>query len=289
MKKTLSIIALLLCVAMLASCTARFSLDKTALEPSQTADEAAPDAGEAPAAEAPASAPDAEEPGPAPESAPADTAETELQEASAPDAMEEGPAPGDIPVEEAPSYTGLSAADCVADAEGAAGQLPRITLDCPGADSINEDIEGTFRYLVDADYCKLYYEVYVNGDILSLLVGQQYTEGGSFFTPYNLDLATGERMSGQELMDYLGIERTIVGDNELAAMAEEFEHMYGGMAEGDSAEFYQEQYDRTVSTDNAEFGRLWLGFGGTLYFVAKLYSLEGAEFYEYPMSTGLVY
>ena len=80
-----------------------------------------------------------------------------------------------------------------------------------------------------------------------------------------------------------------VGDTEIAIMAEEYEHMYGGFDEGDTAPFYQEQYDRTVSPDNAELERLWLSYGGELSFVGKLYSMAGAEFYEYILPTGFYF
>ena len=69
-------------------------------------------------------------------------------------------------------------------------------------------------------------------------------------------------------------------------MGEEFEYQYGAESLGENADFYNEQYAMTVSPDNAEYNRLWLDGEGELNFVAKIYSLAGAEFYEYPMGTG---
>lgn len=212
------------------------------------------------------------------------------EEVSASDVPDQAPDTSpNLPVETAADLTALTVEQCVADAEDAAGQLPRIVLDCAGAAAINGDIESMFRHLVDTDYCTLWYDAWKNDRVLSVLIAQKFDNDCVYYTPYNLDLSTGQRLSGQELMDLLGIERTAVGDTEIAVMAEEFEHMYGGLDEGDSAPFYQEQYERTVSPDNMELERLWLGFGGELYFVAKLYSMAGAEFYEYVMPTGFTF
>jgi hypothetical protein len=35
-----------------------------------------------------------------------------------------------------------------------------------------------------------------------------------------------------------------------------------------------------------ETNRLWFGANGQLTFAAKIYSMAGAEYYEYPMATG---
>ena len=183
-------------------------------------------------------------------------------------------------------FTALSLEECVADAEGAVSQLPRIVLACPGADSINEDIEGTFRYLVDVDYCTLYYTASKNGPILSVMIAQLYDGETSYYTPYMLDLSTGERLSGRELLERMGLDAGTVSAAELGVMGQEFEYQYGALSSGDSSDFYREQYARTISADNAELNRLWLDDEGELNFVAKIFAMAGPEFLEYPMGTG---
>ena len=101
-----------------------------------------------------------------------------------------------------------------------------------------------------------------------------------------LDLSTGEAISGAELLAFLGLSSGDLADTELRIMGEEFEYQYGAESMGENAAFYDEQYSLTVSPDNTELGRLWLDSEGELNFVAKIYSLAGAEFYEYPMGTG---
>lgn len=207
--------------------------------------------------------------------------------ASATDSGEEVPA--ELPVEPDADLSVLSLEELVTDAEGTDGRLPRITADCAGAAYINDDIEGAFRYLLDEEYCSVYYDAAKNGRILSIVIAENYDGDSSYYTPYNLDLATGRYLTGAELLSLLNADAAVVGDTEIAVMAEEFEHMFGTEpGEGDDG-FYQEQYGRTVSPDNAELDRIWLGYGGELYFTARIYSLAGAEFYEYPMSTGLYF
>lgn len=203
---------------------------------------------------------------------------------------DDAPLAPQLPVEDhAVDFVTLSVEECVADADGAAGQLPRIVLDCPGADAINEDIEGAFRYLVDADYCTLYYTASKTGPVLSLMIAQLYDGEASYYTPYMLDLSTGERMTGTELLGLMELSEDVVVNAELRIMGDEFEYQHGAQSQGEAADFYYEQYYRTVSSDNAELGRLWLDDEGELNFVAKIYSLAGAEFYEYPMGTGFYY
>ena len=277
MKKILTVIALLLCLGLLAGCGAEAVLHDIAEHlVNDRADEAPADGAGTPATDgAGATASDAEEGSEAP--------------ASGSDAGDQVPQ-SQLPEEGSPvDFTSLSVAECVTDADGAEGQLPRIVLDCPGADYINDDIEGTFRYLVGADYCTLYYTASKNGPILSLMIAQLYDGEASYYNPYMLDLSTGERLTGSELLDRMGLDAGDVADAELRIMGEEFEYQYGAESQGENADFYQEQYAFTTSPDNAELNRVWLDDEGELNFVAKIYSLAGAEFCEYPMGTGYYY
>ena len=281
MKTIVKLLALLLCLGLLAGCGAQEVLhdisehlansqtgdalpDESELLPADGADQTATDsdAEEGPAAEAPASESDAGE---------------QIPQSQLP---EEG-----SPVDPA----ALSLAECVTDADDAGGQLPRIAIDCPGADYINDDIEGTFRYLVDSDYCTLYYTASKNGPILSVMIAQLYDGDASYYNPYMLDLSTGETLSGAELLSVLGLSSDELAETELRIMGEEFEYEFGSEDLSGDPDFYREQYGRTVSPDNAELDRLWLDDEGELNFVAKIYSLAGAEFYEYPMTTGYFY
>lgn len=283
MKKFITLLALLLCLALLTGCGAQAFLHDIAehlvnARPGQSDDaETLVTDGES----QPATASDVAE---APDTEPAAEAP-----ASASDADDETP-PSGLPEEGSPvDFTALSVSECVTDADGAEGQLPRIVLDCPGADYINDDIEGTFRYLVGEDYCTLYYDVSKNGPILSILIAQLYDGEASYYTPYLLDLSTGEAIGGAELLSYLGLSSDDLAATELRIMGEEFEYQFGAESQGELADIYAEQYDYTVAPENAELRRLWLDTEGELNFVARIHCLAGPEYCEYPMGTGYYY
>lgn len=278
MKKLISALTLTMCLLMLSACKATDTLSDIASQLHEANDAAQTDTSPVLDGDT-ASDSDAEEVSEPEPAAPA----------SATDSGEEVPA--ELPIEELPDadLAALSLEELVTDAEGTDGQLPRITANCAGAAYINDDIEGSFRHLLDEEYCSVYYDAAKNGRILSIVVAENYDGDSSYYTPYNLDLTTGQYLTGAELLSLLNADTAVIGDTEIAIMAEEFEHMFGTEPGEDMADFYQEQYERTISPDNAELDRVWLGYGGELYFTARIYSLAGAEFYEYPMSTGLYF
>ena len=283
MKKLIAVIAILLCLCLLNGCgTQAFLHDVAEHLVNANADAESDAAPDTPSdAEAPSTDGETGNSEPVSDSDAALTVDP-VEETAAEEAM-----PG-VPEEASAGtdFTALSLSDCVTDADGSAGKLPRITLDCPGAAAINEDIEGTFRYLVDADYCTLYYNATKNGSVLSILIAQLYDGDASYYTPYLLDLSTGERMSGYDLLGRMGLSGDDISAAELRIMGDEFEYQFGTFSEGDSAAFYEEQRERTVSADNADLNRLWLSEWGELQFVAKIFSMAGTEFMEYPMGTG---
>lgn len=295
MKKWMTLAALALCFCLAAACSPIEELDNIAQQLADRDGEAsAPDSG---GSLSPSWSDDEEDGGEeaaSPADAPAPPAEEEEEvpePASVTDALPEGSEPiEELPVEEVPTdFTALSVSDCVTGAEGSDGRLPRLIIQCPGAEEINDDIEGSFRYLLEDDYCTLWYEAAKNGRVLSVVVVQQYDDDCTYYTPYNLDLSTGHRLSGGDLAAVCGVRTEDLIESELRIMAGEFEYNYGAMNQGDGAAFYQEQLERTVSPDNAETERLWLDDTGRLRFVGRLYSLAGAEFYEYPMDSGYTF
>lgn len=287
MKKRILIFMLALCLLALSACKMTDTLDDIASQLQNAGDAQTNDV-------------QADDVSDTADSAASDSDAGESPDAAEPDSESEAPAsatdsggevPVELPVEEVPDadLPAMSLEELVTDAEGSDGRLPRITADCAGAAYINDDIEGSFRYLLDDENCSVYYDAAKNDRILSIVVAENYDGDSSYYSPYNLDLTTGQYLTGEELLSLLNADSAAVRDTEIAVMTEEFEHMYGTEPNEELADFYQEQYDRTVSSDNAELDRVWLGYGGELYFVARIYSLAGAEFYEYPMSTGLYF
>lgn len=186
-------------------------------------------------------------------------------------------------------FTALSADQCVTDALADPRVLPRITVDCPGADQINQAIQDEFYQVSEDPMWELHYEYAKGaGRVLSVVMVKKANDWMEY-TPYNLDLATGQALSGAELLALLQVDENELANLEQAVLGEEFTHQFGGMKEQTDQTFYDGQYARTTSPDNAELDRLWFAGDGQLCFAGRVYGLAGAEYYEYPLSTGLVF
>ena len=211
------------------------------------------------------------------------------------------PAATDVPAAEAPAsdapaqaggiadYGSLTVADCVEDGWTYPNVIPHIKLDCPGAESINAAIQGTFVELAEDPMFEVHYECAIGvGRYLSVLMVEKINDS-LFHTAYNLDLSTGEQITGTELLALLGQDEGALKSKELELMGEEFTRQYGSLIGQMDQNFYDAQYARTTAIGNADTENLWFGTDGQLYFAGKLYSMAGAEYYEYPIPTGLFF
>ena len=197
----------------------------------------------------------------------------------------------DIPGEPDPDtdFTALSLEEIVTGAMEEPEVLPRIALDCPGAQAINGDIAARFsRDASDPEY-NVYYEASRTGDVVSiLLVDRTPMNDVVLYGVYNLDLATGLALTGQELLEQLDLTEEYVAAAEVEAMGSLFTEMYFQYGE-QMGDFYQQMYDRTTDPENADTSRVWIGPDGQLRFIGRIYALAGAEYYEYPISLGLYF
>lgn len=274
MKKILT--GALLLALLLTACSIRLPASETEQpQPESAAGEAAPAAEpqEVPEEDA---APE-EEPiwddGPA--ASPAD-AEEEPEPVPEEESEDSGPDIPDVPV---------------TDREGTDGSLPLISEVFACAAEINDDIDGRFGYLVGDEYCRLRYEWHTgcDGRVLSVLIAATYEGDQTLYTVYDIDMTDGSRLSGRQLLGMLGVGEDTLAETELSLMGGEYEAEYGSVRDMVGEDIYTEQLEKTVSPDNAELDRVWLGDGGQLMFVARIYSLAGADFFEYPMSAGYVF
>lgn len=266
MKRYIFILALALCVCLLASCSVEGALSDIRSQISgQTA---------------------SEDPL-APENAPEDPI------------YGEGAAQGDgtIPNEDVPArsplpdYTALSVDQCIEDLWPGEQVLPRIVLDCPGADEINAAIDSVFTSVAEDPMWDLRYEAAkgAGGRILSIVMIKSGPNDWTEYTPYNLDLFSGQALTGPELLELLGQDEEELRNLEQALLGEEFTNQFG-TGEGIADEgFFEGQRERTTSPDNAQTDRIWFGGDGTLCFAGRIYGMAGAEYYEYPLSTGLAF
>ena len=228
---------------------------------------------------------------PGPTEVPIWTPPAEASATAVPSPVPTAPAGGGAP---APAggiadYASLTVADCVEDAGSTPGVIPHIRLDCPGAQSINAAIDSAFAASADDPLWETHYECAIGGSrVLSVLMVQQANDS-VFYTAYNLDMATGQALTGAELLALLGQDPAALKAKELAVMAQEFTHLYGGLIGQMDQSFYDQQYARTTSIDNAQTDNLWFGADGQLYFTGRIYAMAGAEYYESALPTGVTF
>lgn len=195
----------------------------------------------------------------------------------------------DVLPEPLPDGAALTVADCVEDAQS--GAVPRIILDCPGAEQINAAIDEKFASSWDDPMFQLHYEAALGfgGRVLSVLMVLGGPNDWTEYTPYVLDLTTGQALTGPELLALLGQDPEALKALESTLLGQEFDRQFSQAEAVTDAAFYDQQYQRTVSPDNAQTDRLWLDAGGQLCFAGRIFGLAGAEYYEYPLGTGLVF
>lgn len=271
MRRYIPILALALCVCLLAACGVEDALTdiRRQIEGSGAA-----------------VTPDPEDPM-APQNAPEDPAYGEgAAIGDGTISTEDVPAPADLP-----DFTALTVDECVEAPQPGEHALPRITLDCPGAEEINAAIDSAFSSVAEDPLCDLRYEAAkgAGGRILSVVMIQGGPNDWTEYTPYNLDLLSGQALTGPELLALLGQDENELRNLQQALLGDEFTRQFGtGEGIADAA-FFQGQRDRTTSPDNTQTDRIWFGGDGTLCFAGRIYGLAGAEYYEYPLSTGLVF
>lgn len=198
----------------------------------------------------------------------------------------------DTAVEEpAEGFASLAAEDCIEDALPREGVLPRITLDCDGARQINQQLEEKFIPISEDPICEQLYYMYSKGAdrVLSIVMEEHWPNDCVYYTAYNLDLETGQALTGPELLALLGVDEAELRNLEQALMGREFTNMYGDMQADIDPDFYDGQYERTTSPDNTETDQLWISGDGQLCFAGRIYSMAGAEYYEYQIGTGWVF
>ncbi len=244
---------------------------------------------------------------------PAEPAEEPAAEPEAP--AEEPEAPAEEPAEEleepddGPGLNGIAGEaggywyeedagsgayeDGVGNHESYSYSIPAFNVDSADAAILNDEIAsdcGVYvQEMLDNEEKKaslsaysLDYEAWLNGEIASILVTAKRAESDIVeYHTYNLNVATGARATGADLIAALGLDEDGFTAAAQQAASDKFEALYSGM-EGD--EFYKEQYDKTMSAD--AFGLtmpMYLDGSGRLCVVARIYALAGAAYYDYPL------
>lgn len=175
----------------------------------------------------------------------------------------------------------------VEDAWTEPGVLPRLKADIPGAEAVNQLILESFTPAAEDPMCRLHYACGMGaGRVLSILMVMEADNDWVEYTPYNIDMTTGQLLTGQELLALLKVDQEELSPLEQAAMGEAFTGLYGSAQDTTDKVFYDQQFARTTSVNNVELERLWFDDAGTLCFAGRIYALAGAEYYEQVLNVG---
>jgi len=229
------------------------------------------------------------------EAQPGDTAEdAEEQE------EEEPGLPGSVGMAESYWYESDSGSSEYTDLNGNemaySYSVPAFNLDSADASDMNEEIEAICAPIIaemqEAEetgfslmYNSVSYEAYQNGDIVSLLLIMNTDIEVVEYHVFNLNVVTGERASGAEMVNVSGLTEDAFVEAAMAATEAKFMELYDGMQE--DVDNFDEQLAKTMSADVFSLSApMYLNGEGKLCIIARIYALAGASYYDHILELG---
>lgn len=172
--------------------------------------------------------------------------------------------------------------------------IPVLTLDSPAAQDANDAIQSACLPKLDelneaketgcsAFVDSIGYDAWLNENLLTLLVDIEYMTDYRDYMLYVFDLSTGNLMTNNDMAALLRIDRDTLDMQITAAMESKFLSMFEGMLD---QEFTRQQLDSTCSVDNIALAQVYLDESGSPYVLCTIYSIAGAESYEYLLPLG---
>ncbi len=130
------------------------------------------------------------------------------------------------------------------------------------------------------------YQVWENGDVLSVLVKEDNDWGMTRYYAMNLQLSDKTEATRAELLALYGLSEEDFRARASEAAGAFFREMYKNLPEENYAEYNGDEL-LTKTVDPANFGSelsLWIDAAGRLCMAAPVYSFAGAEYYYYVIS-----
>lgn len=170
-------------------------------------------------------------------------------------------------------------------------EVPYIRMDSPAARTYNAMLRREiYPYIDDAKEALdqgnspwLYgveYKAYVWKNTLTVLTWFRGDWGINLYYPITLDLDTGEKLGNEEIGALYGMDPQETKTAVREAMKSYYENAFSGA--GDSGEsFYRSQLEKTAASSNTDKAILYPTADGTPYLVCTIYSLAGADSYDY--------
>lgn len=173
-------------------------------------------------------------------------------------------------------------------------RVPEILLDSEDARQCNQEIADQFDFIIDealtaqsqgtsCAYTALDYDTWMYDGIVTVVVSAASEYGDTLHGVYLIDTETGERLTNTDLAEKLGLSDNYIASVQNAMQAK-FEELFGvpGQYEGKPlAVTYESQLERTLAQENLENTVLYPAEDGTLMICCRIYSLAGAESYDY--------
>ena len=180
-------------------------------------------------------------------------------------------------------------------------KVPKININSDDVTKINSEIDKEITSKAKESITeikngtsiglfKIYYNYYINDNVLSVLIGLEYDANISTYYTYNIDIKTGKRMSNEDILKIKNMTKKQFEEKLANAYKNEFLKCYGSIekwistqdsSQSESKAMYEAQYNRTISQSNcnADTQMIYLDANGKTNVVAKVYSLAGAEAY----------
>lgn len=187
--------------------------------------------------------------------------------------------------------THLSYTDSVGNSYDAEFAVPELKIGGEDAADANEDIREEcmphYNDSVEASESRtsliclgINYEYWTNDNLLTLLVTLESSWGQDQYLVYTFDLNTKEELDTEDIAFLYGMtERELESDIEQTMLDCFNENTSSAGSEQQS--FVEQQRRKTVSEDNVDDAEVYPDKNGELYIHCDIYSIAGAESYEY--------
>ncbi len=155
--------------------------------------------------------------------------------------------------------------------------MPLFAIDSADAEAINSELTAAYDEALkqiqfyqtqpfnDGTY-NVSYEAYLNDSILSLCVKEDRPASATTYHAYNIDVATGREVKNDGIAAHFGTTTKALHDNILAAVDSGYRSKFSNSAERNTS-----RYQKTVSDDNINAARLFIGANNALKVMCDFY------------------
>ena len=130
-------------------------------------------------------------------------------------------------------------------------------------------------------YLEICYEASLNGNILSVMIFEDWFTDSYAYRTYNFNVETGELLDTADLLEALGISRSDYEELLGGLVSKAFTDQYGDNWEEDKAysDLYYSQKEKNDSPENIAAAKPYVDADGNLWAICNVYSLAGASCY----------